>query len=68
MLKKPPLADLPDEERPEIFQCPECGEPLHNMGKEFAPPPRRNLKVWREIEQRHREIQAASHTLGRNPR
>lgn len=61
MLKKPPAADLPDP--PAAYRCPECGEPLHNLGKEFAPPRRCDIRRWREIESRHREIQAQSRTI-----
>jgi hypothetical protein len=35
---------------------------MHNMGKEFEPPRRSDLKAWREIERRHREIQRESMT------
>jgi hypothetical protein len=67
MFKKPPFADIPAGRRPATYaeyvsQCPECGQPMHNMGKEFEPPSRRDLGAWREIEHRHREIQRKSMT------
>jgi DNA-directed RNA polymerase subunit RPC12/RpoP len=29
--------------------CPQCGQPMRNMGKEFKPPRRNNVQQWRKI-------------------
>ena len=39
--KKPAEGDLPKDRRPAFYRCPECSEPMHNLGKEFEAP-RRN--------------------------
>jgi hypothetical protein len=38
---------------------------MHNMGKEFEPPPRSATKKWADIQRRHAEIKARSLTTGR---
>ena len=63
MFKKPAEADLPAEKRPDAYPCPECGEAMHNMGKEFEPPRQSDRKKWKAIEKHHRQIQAASMTI-----
>lgn len=35
--------------------CPECGAPLHNMGKAFRPPRQSAVKQWRRIECEYRQ-------------
>ena len=67
MFKKPSYSELsrdkqptqPGDYRP---PCPECGQKMHNMGKEFEPPKRTNIKRWREIEANHKQIQQKSMT------
>ncbi len=45
--------------------CPECGERMQNMGREFQPPKQGQLKQWRELEheywQRCREAALRRH-------
>jgi hypothetical protein len=67
MFKKPSFAEIHPSQRPATYAkyrppCPDCGQPMHNMGKEFAPARRSDLKAWRELERRHREIQHESMT------
>jgi hypothetical protein len=38
---------------------------MHNMGKEFEPPPRSATRKWADIQRRHAEIKARSMTIGR---
>lgn len=30
--------------------CPDCGSPMHDMGLDFAPPPRRDVEHWAVVE------------------
>lgn len=67
MFKKPSPSDLPAGRLPEAYArylppCPDCGQPMHNMGKEFAPPGRRDARAWKRIERVHRQIQQESMT------
>ena len=67
MFKKTAYAQLPTDKRPSTYEeyrptCPECGQPMHNLGKEFKPPKQNNLKAWRDAEQHHEEIQRQSMT------
>lgn len=67
MFKKQSYWELPKGDRPVTHEeyrpsCPQCGEPMHNMGKEFKPPRQRAVKAWRDIGQRHEEIQKESLT------
>jgi tRNA(Ile2) C34 agmatinyltransferase TiaS len=67
MFKKTAFNELPKVKRPSTYEdyrptCPHCGQPMHNMGKEFKPPRQRDLKAWRNAEQRHQEIQELSMT------
>jgi len=72
MFKKPPASEqskyLPasanDEYQP---VCPDCGRPMHNMGKEFEPPRQNDIKAWRDVERDHVEIQNRSMTVPRQP-
>src|SRR5689334_22195798 len=75
MFKKTAYAQLPGAKRPSTYEeyqptCPQCGQLMHNLGKEFEPPKQRNLKAWRDVEQRYLEIQLLSmtspHPWGRN--
>lgn len=75
MLKKTAYGELPASTRASTYEqyrtsCPHCGQPIHNMGKEFQPPKRRRTKAWREVEARRREIQSLTspHSYARNIR
>src|SRR5262245_2309287 len=51
MFKKPSFAEIHPSQRPATYaeylpQCPECGKSMHNMGKEFEPPRRSDLRAW----------------------
>ncbi|MEM7247201.1 MAG: hypothetical protein AAF533_17805 [Acidobacteriota bacterium] len=46
-------------------RCPECREPMVDMGLDFRPPKMNDVKAWRIIEGRHR-IGHAFHTCGCN--
>ena len=35
--------------------CPQCGQPMPNMGWGFKPLPRRDVKRWRVLEKQARE-------------
>lgn len=68
MFKKPAHSDRSEFSRAGSYEeyhpvCPECGLPMHNMGKEFAPPRQNDKKAWREVERNHSEIQKRSMTL-----
>jgi tRNA(Ile2) C34 agmatinyltransferase TiaS len=67
MFKKMAYDQLPENKRATTYEeykpiCPECHQPMHNMGKEFKPPKNRNIKAWRKVELRHQEIQHQSMT------
>lgn len=69
VVKKTPYHQLPADSRPSTYEqyrpaCPECGEPMHNMGKEFRAPRRRDIKAWREAWKRRAQVQRRSMTLG----
>src|SRR5438046_7367912 len=32
--------------------CPECGQPMPNMGKGFRPPRQKDVKEWLELEEK----------------
>ena len=34
----------------DAITCPECRMPMRNMGKEFKPPRRGNIRQWRKVE------------------
>ena len=53
MFKKAAYSVLPKDKRPATYEeyqpaCPECGQPMHNMVKEFKPPRQNNMKAWRQ--------------------
>lgn len=67
MFKKTAFSELPAIRRASTFEeyrppCPECGEPMHNMGKEFKPPKHGGLAAWRAVEAGHHDIQRQSMT------
>lgn len=67
MFKKTAYAELPKDTRPSTYEeyvppCPQCGQPMHNMGKEFKPPKKNDVKAWRKAEEHHCEIQRQSMT------
>ena len=73
MFKKPPAAEQSEFARASTHEeyrptCPECRQPMHNMGREFEPPRRNDVKAWREVEHSHVEIQNQSMTLPVSPR
>jgi hypothetical protein len=50
MFKKSAYSQLPKANRPATYEeyqpaCPECGKPMHNMGKEFEPPRQNDVKL-----------------------
>jgi hypothetical protein len=64
--KKPPLSDLPQqpkegEER--IVLCPQCREPMHNLGHDFKAPAQDNVKQWKKAE-RLFELGITFHSCG----
>ena len=67
MFRKDAYAELPADNRPVTYEeyrpvCPQCRQPMHNMGKEFQPPKFSDVKAWREAETNHAEIQRESMT------
>jgi hypothetical protein len=65
MFKKTAYTELPPGKRPSTYEeyrptCPQCRQPMHNLGKEFEPPKQSDLKAWRKAEQQHQEIQQQS--------
>jgi hypothetical protein len=30
-------------------ECPECKSPMKEMGRDFKPPKRRNVKAWKKL-------------------
>src|SRR4029078_2075362 len=67
MFKKTSYAELSVDKRPATYEeyqpvCPQCGQSMHNLGKEFEPPRQSDLKAWREVEKNHLEIQRKSMT------
>jgi hypothetical protein len=70
MFKKPAYFCLPEKERPATFEeyrppCPQCGQPMHNMGKEFKAPRQKDTKAWAAVRRNLSKIRAASMTLPR---
>jgi len=61
--KKPAEHDVPESRQQGGYACPECGGPMHNMGKEFEAPPASAIKRWAAIERGHTQIQARSMTI-----
>ncbi len=49
--------DLPDYQRPAYFEyranCPDCGEAMQNMGREFRPPKQGQYKVWKALQEEY---------------
>ena len=55
MFRPAALQDLPEFNRPNPTQprlvpCPECGQPMHNMGRHFKAPRQHNVQQWRKVE------------------
>ena len=53
--KRTARADLPAFGRPQygklrMVPCPECGEPMAEMGHDFRAPPQRDKRQWRKVE------------------
>jgi hypothetical protein len=44
------LADLEAEYRDAVHNCPECGEPMADMGLDFKPPRQEDVRAWRALE------------------
>ena len=36
---------------PQVSVCPQCKQPMHNLGMDFKAPPRDNLKQWEKARQ-----------------
>ena len=36
---------------PQVRVCPQCKQPMHNLGLDFKAPPRDNLKQWEKVRQ-----------------
>ncbi|MCC9604219.1 hypothetical protein LOC67_27005 [Stieleria sp. JC731] len=43
------LADLQSEYREAIFKCPNCGNPMADLGRDWRPPRRADVKAWRAL-------------------
>ncbi len=55
MVRKRSWRELPEAKRPKSpadyeATCPECGDRLHNLGREFKPPEQAQGKQWRTVE------------------
>src|SRR5688572_29203641 len=53
--KQPNAVDLPKEERTgkrerRVVGCPQCNEPMHDMGHAFRAPKQDALKEWQTVE------------------
>lgn len=57
------LVDLQDEYRRAIHKCPECGEPMLDMGMDFKPPRQNDAKAWKVLQGMYR-VGHAFHTCG----
>jgi len=67
MFKKTAFGELPATDSALTYEeyrptCPDCHQPMHNMGKEFKPPKLTDVKAWREAERSHSETQRKSMT------
>ena len=57
MVRKPsPYIARPEDLKTSVsgLVCPECRQPLHNMGKAFRPPRQSAVKLWRKVEDQYR--------------
>ena len=57
------LTDLEAEYRDAAHRCPECNEPMIDMGLDFKPPKRSDDKAWRNLRGMYR-VGHAFHTCG----
>lgn len=48
------LACPPAAESAPVARCPECREPMVNLGKDFKTPKRSRVEVWQVVEQLYR--------------
>ena len=58
VFRQPPQSDIVAKVRLDtignrLAKCPECGEPMHNMGLDFHTPRQTNRKQWRKVEILH---------------
>lgn len=49
VFKKPPITDLPKDQHNQKFKCPQCGQPMADLGLDFRAPKKTDLKAWRAI-------------------
>lgn len=50
--------DLPEHGRPgyrdfRLVKCPECGQPMHDMGLNFKAPKRHDVQQWKKVQTLH---------------
>ena len=57
------LSDLEEEYRNTTQKCPECGEPMIDMGLDFKPPKQSDAKAWKVLKSMYR-VGHAFHTCG----
>ena len=57
------LAELEEEYRDATHKCPECGEPMIDMGLDFKAPKQNDAKAWRTLQCLYR-VGHAFHTCG----
>lgn len=57
------LEDLQSEYRDSAHRCPECGEPMIDMGRDFKSPRQSDKKAWRILQGMFR-VGHAFHTCG----
>jgi hypothetical protein len=43
------LKDLLSEYREAVFKCPNCGKPMADLGRDWRPPRRTDIKAWRTL-------------------
>jgi len=44
-----------DQERPKTVRCPQCAQNMVRMGLDFRPPPQRDAKRWKVLEELYAE-------------
>ncbi len=59
------LSDLEKEYRDATHKCPECGDPMIDMGLDFKPPKQSDVKAWKTLLGMYR-VGHAFHTCGCN--
>jgi DNA-directed RNA polymerase subunit RPC12/RpoP len=45
-----PMRPSTDATKPTIVRCPDCGQPMHNMGMDFKAPRRADVRQWRKVQ------------------